>query len=288
MTAIAPGAASSPDSTRQRVTHGGVGLAFVADGAGAPGAPPVVLVHGVCDDLGVMAPLAARMGGRHRTVRVDLRGHGASDAPAGDYSVATLAADVAAMCDHLAVRGAVVVGHSLGGAVAVQLAASRPELVAALVLLDGALLFRPEVAEGAAPLLEALHSPAWREALHAFVDTGFVDSDDPAVRADAHARVDGLTHHAMAGVLTAAGPWDAEPALRACRVPLLYVDSGAGLADLERLAQLCPQLETGRTVGMGHNQMLASPAQVAAMIDRFMAVHAAALAAAPAQPAGRP
>jgi pimeloyl-ACP methyl ester carboxylesterase len=262
----------------RHVTHDGVALAFTEAGAGAP---PVVLVHGLCDGLEVMAPLAARTGGTHRTVSVDLRGHGASDAPVGDYSVETLAGDVAAVCDHLTVAGAVVVGHSLGGAVAVQLAASRPDLVAAVVLLDGALLFRDEVVEGVSFLFEAIRSPAWREALHGLIDGDFIATDDPTVRAAAHARVDALTRHAMVGVFEAAGRWDAEPALRACRMPLVYVDSGSNLADLDRLAALCPQVEVGRTVGVGHSQMLASPAQVAAMIDRFVSVHAPVLAAAP-------
>jgi len=97
----------------------------------------------------------------------------------------------------------------------------------------------------------------------------------------AYARVDALTRHAMVGVFEAAGRWDAEPALRASRMPLPYVDSGSNLADLDRLAALCPKVEVGRTVGVGHSQMLASPAQVAAMIDRFVSVRAPVLAGAP-------
>ncbi|HSK90862.1 MAG TPA: alpha/beta hydrolase [Euzebyales bacterium] len=270
MTAIVTGVGQPPIPSLQRVVHDGVALAFVEAGAGMP---PVVLVHGLCDGLEVMEPLAERMSGGHRTVSIDLRGHGASDAPEGDYSVEALASDVAAVCDHLAITGAITVGHSLGGAVAVQLAASRPDLAAAVVMVDGALLFREDVLDEVAPLFDAIHSPAWREALHGFVDGGFIATDDPTVRAAAHVRVDALTRHAMVSAFDSAGNWDAEPALRACRMPMLYINSGSDLADLDLLPALCPQVELGRTVGVGHNQMLASPAQVAAMIDRFVSVH---------------
>jgi pimeloyl-ACP methyl ester carboxylesterase len=260
-----------PPATRRSVTRDGVALAYTDTGVGTP---PFILVHGLCDDLDVMAPLAHRLAGDHRVVRVDLRGHGTSDAPEGGhtYTVETLAADVAAVCDHLGVDQAVVVGHSLGGAVAVQLAAILPDLVAGVVLLEGALLFRREVLDGVGPLFAAIRTPAWRDALHAFVDGGFIATDDPVVRAAAHARVDGLARHAMASIFDAASRWDAEPAIRAVGVPMLYVEAGSGLTDLDRFTELCPQLQVGRTVGVGHIQMLATPAQADAMIDRFVEV----------------
>jgi pimeloyl-ACP methyl ester carboxylesterase len=270
MTEIRSVAVAGPDAPG-RVLRDGVALAYDERGRGVP---PAVLLHGLCDNRQVMAPLADRMRDRHRVVSIDLRGHGDSDAPTGDYAVETLAADVAYVCDRRDVTGAVVVGHSLGGAVAMELAAQRPDTVAALVLLDGALLFHEEVAQGAAPMLAALRTPAWRAAVRGFVDTAFIATDDPELRRRAHAEVERLTQHAVGGVWEAAGSWDAEPAIRACRVPVLYVESGLGLSDLDRFAMLCPQLEIGRTVGMGHNQMLATPDQVAAMIARFVMVHA--------------
>jgi len=280
MTATSISRAGPDAQPSQRILRDGVGLAYTDIGDGAP---PIVAIHGLCDSLEVMAPLAVHMADRHRVVSVDLRGHGASDAPEGEYTIETLADDVAAACDHREIDDVIVVGHSLGGAVAVQLAASRPDLVAAVAMLEGALLFREEVMQGVAPLFEALGSPAWRDALHGFVDGGFIATDDPEVRAAAHARVDGLTHHAMRAVFDAAGQWNAEAALRACLVPLLYVEAGSNLTDLDRFAVLCPQLQIGRTVGVGHNQMLATPRQVVAMIDRFIDL-ATLVPAAPAQP----
>ncbi|HSK98185.1 MAG TPA: alpha/beta hydrolase [Euzebyales bacterium] len=259
-------------SARRHVIRDGVALAYDEWGHGSPAA---VLLHGLGDSRHVMAPLADRLRDRHRVVTVDLRGHGDSAAPEGDYAVGTLADDIAYVCDHLDIASAVIVGHSLGGAVAMQLAAHAPDKVAAVVLLDGALLFPEELAQAAQPMLDALRTAEWRDVVHGFVDTGFIASDDPRLRQRAHAEIERLTQHAVVGTWEAAGSWDAEPAIRACRVPVLYVESGMGLCNLDGFAALCPQLVVGRTVGLGHNQMLATPDQAAAMIDRFVAVHVA-------------
>jgi pimeloyl-ACP methyl ester carboxylesterase len=67
-----------------------------------------------------------------------MRGHGLSDAPAGDYSIDGLVGDVAGLMDRLGFAGAVFVGLSIGGLVAQGLAAARPDLVRAVVLSNTA------------------------------------------------------------------------------------------------------------------------------------------------------
>lgn len=68
-------------------------------------------------------------------VRVDPRGAGRSPAPPGPYSLGQMADDVVEVLDHLQIRSAVVVGHSMGGGVAQSLASRYPERVAGLVLV---------------------------------------------------------------------------------------------------------------------------------------------------------
>jgi 3-oxoadipate enol-lactonase len=121
------------------VDAGGVILHARADEATASAAQPQVLVfvHSLGTDLRIWDAVVARLPA-HRRVRVDLRGHGLSDAPAADYTLAALAADVLAVCDHFGVAEAVFVGVSIGGQVALQLALDAPDRVAGLVLLDTA------------------------------------------------------------------------------------------------------------------------------------------------------
>lgn len=98
---------------------------------------PLVFVHSLGTDLRIWDAVVARLPATQR-VRIDLRGHGLSDAPSGDYALATLAADVLGVLDQLGVAAAVFVGVSIGGQVALQAALDRPERVAGLVLLDTA------------------------------------------------------------------------------------------------------------------------------------------------------
>ena len=86
--------------------------------------------------LGPAPPAPARRA--CRIVRYDMRGHGLSDAPEGDYFMGDLVADAAGLMDALGISGAVFVGLSIGGVVAQGLAAERPDLVRAAVLSNTA------------------------------------------------------------------------------------------------------------------------------------------------------
>ena len=96
-------------------------------GAGSP----VVLLHGYGADLRVFAPLAARLAAAgRRVVAIDHRGFGRSSAVPSTFGFGGLVDDVATVLDVLDVRDAVVVGHSMGGAVALGLAIERPDVIA--------------------------------------------------------------------------------------------------------------------------------------------------------------
>ena len=96
--------------------------------------PPVVLLHGYPLDRTLWRAQIAALSDAYRVIAPDLRGHGASPAPEGDYSMDSLAADVAAMLDRLGVERAVWVGHSMGGYVALAALRAMPQRVAGLVL----------------------------------------------------------------------------------------------------------------------------------------------------------
>jgi pimeloyl-ACP methyl ester carboxylesterase len=110
------------------------------------GAPGVVLVHGLSNTAWSWAPVARRlMAAGRRTVAMDLRGHGLSDAPTGDgqYELETLGGDVIAVAEAGGVlrreggAGVVVAGHGFGGIVAARSAVALGDRCAGLVLVDG-------------------------------------------------------------------------------------------------------------------------------------------------------
>lgn len=107
-------------------------LAYSETGSGLP----LILIHGLGSsqrDWELQGPVFAR---HYRVVTVDLRGHGQSPKPKGPYRMGQLAADVALLLMRIHARPAHVIGLSLGGAVALQLAIDEPELLRSLVLVN--------------------------------------------------------------------------------------------------------------------------------------------------------
>ena len=136
--ALGPIGSPTPRWPGRRVTAGGVTL-HVRETPGPPGAETMVFVHGLGGSSTNWTDLAAALAARCHGVAVDLPGFGRSDPPAGgDYS---LEAHADAVLCFLAGRGERVhlVGNSLGGAVALLVAARRPELVSTLTLVSPAM-----------------------------------------------------------------------------------------------------------------------------------------------------
>jgi pimeloyl-ACP methyl ester carboxylesterase len=102
----------------------------------APG-PNVVFVHGLATNMAFWyLTVVPRLANDYAWTIYDLRGHGASGTPTSGYTTTEMAGDLAALLDQLAVRRAHLVGHSFGGAVALQYALLHPGRVASLTLAD--------------------------------------------------------------------------------------------------------------------------------------------------------
>ena len=147
------------------------GLAVHVDAAGA--GPPLVLLHGFTGSSDTWRDLADGLGGEYRTIASDLVGHARSDAPeeVERYAIRRAAADLVALLHELGHERAAWLGYSLGGRVALQVAADHPQAVAALVL-EGASPGIADAAERAARRAsdEALAQRIERDGVEAFVD----------------------------------------------------------------------------------------------------------------------
>jgi len=114
-------------------TRDGVRLYWRLDGAAER--PVLVLLNSIGTDMALWDAAVPLLLPAFRLLRIDARGHGGSDAPAGDYCLAMLVDDVAAVMADAGVARAAVAGVSLGGMVAMQLALDHPERVSALALV---------------------------------------------------------------------------------------------------------------------------------------------------------
>lgn len=97
--------------------------------------PPLLLLHGIGDSSEGWRPLLPLLAERFTVIAPDLLGHGASDKPRADYSVAAYANGMRDLLEVLDIDRVTVVGHSLGGGVAAQLAYQYPDRVERLVLV---------------------------------------------------------------------------------------------------------------------------------------------------------
>jgi pimeloyl-ACP methyl ester carboxylesterase len=211
---------------------------------------------------------------RHRIIAPDLAGFGASTAPPQrHHSFTSWADDLAWLCDQLEVRAAVIVGHSMSGAIALQLAAAHPELVRATVLLDPVpIVPLPPFRPGLAGLVQALQGMHYREALTGFVQRQFRDTDDPALRSRLIRDMCAVPQPVLVAVFTSILDWQGEQVAARVKAPILQIVQGGTMpADLDRAQELLPGLELGQTVGAGHWAHLIVPDQVNSMIERFLA-----------------
>jgi pimeloyl-ACP methyl ester carboxylesterase len=117
-----------------RVIHGHK-RAFLLTGPRLGTAPVLWLIHGIGDSSRTWEEVLPLLGDGYTVVAPDLLGHGASDKPRADYSVGGFANGMRDLMIVLGVERATVVGHSLGGGVALQFAYQYPELVERLVLV---------------------------------------------------------------------------------------------------------------------------------------------------------
>jgi len=99
-------------------------------------APVILLLHGIAGSGQTWESVMASLGARHRVIAPDLLGHGESAKPRGDYSLGSYASAVRDLMTALGHDSATVVGHSLGGGVAMQFAYQFPERLERLVLVS--------------------------------------------------------------------------------------------------------------------------------------------------------
>ncbi len=116
------------------IPHDTIDLACGEAGHG----PPLVLLHGLGSSRNDWLLQLPAVITRYRTIAVDLRGHGLSPKPAGPYRIEQMAADVAQLLVRLDAHPAHVLGISLGGAVALQVALDFPHLARSLLLVNTA------------------------------------------------------------------------------------------------------------------------------------------------------
>jgi pimeloyl-ACP methyl ester carboxylesterase len=253
----------------QKLNRAGITLCFTEAGRGTP---PLLFVHGWSCDHTFFRPQFAYFQHAHRVVAVDLRGHGESDKPRQDYTIAAFADDLAWLCGQTGLDRPVVIGHAMGGLIVLELAARYPQVPAAIVTLATPVLLTEAACEPLRPVVAALWTPSYREAQRQMVEQGlFLSTDDAARKAHIVDRMASTPQWVMASAFEHTVAYYRAMPIAACTVPWLALFA-SWVPDVTRLRALCPHVTTGQTVGAGAFHQLEVPEQVNPMIERFLAV----------------
>ena len=244
---------------------GPAGALWVSDG-GRDG-PPVVLVHSLAGNSTHWDRQLEHLRPKHRAVALDLRGHGRSDPPkTGDYSIAAMAGDIEAVVNALSLDRFVLVGHSMGGGVALTYAGAHPDRVAGLLLVDP-IGDGKQISEGDTKPLFAGLAANYDATIRKYW-TG-IAGPDSAVRERLLADLRATPPKTVVPAFRAALQFDPDPSLARYRGPMLSIVTPYNDQpfSLHRLGKGFPH----RTVeGTGHWIQLDKPEDVNRMLDEFL------------------
>lgn len=141
---------ASPRIRVERLRLHGHEVAYRRGGAG----PPILFIHGIAGSYDTFDPVLGKLAKTHEVIAPDLLGHGRSAKPRGDYSLGAYASGLRDLLEMLEIPAVSVVGHSMGGGIAMQFAYQFPERCQRLVLVSSGGL-GPQVT----PLLRAATLP---------------------------------------------------------------------------------------------------------------------------------
>jgi pimeloyl-ACP methyl ester carboxylesterase len=234
---------------------------------GGRGGLPVVFVHSLAGNSRHWAAQLEHLRPSRRAVALDLRGHGQSEPPKNsDYSIAGMAGDVAAVVDTLGLDRFVLVGHSMGGGVALTYAGAHPKRVAGLLLVDPIGDGKQISAAAVKPLLAGLDA-SYDSTIREYW-TG-IGGPESAVRERLLADLRATPRETVVPAFREALQFDPDPSLARYRGPMLSIVTPYNDQpfSLHRLGKGFPH----RMVqGTGHWIQLDKPEAFNRLLDEFL------------------
>ena len=253
----------------------GIDLHYEIEGAGQP----VVLIHGLGSSIKDWEFQVPELTKKYRVVTFDLRGHGQSDKPMGPYSIAMFASDTAGLLKSLGLATAHIVGISLGGGVAFQLAIDAPALVKTLVIVNsgpsmgGTPEERKKEIESRVGLVNKMGMSAMGQALAPRL---FPRTAEASLRDTFIARWAENDPRAYLDALLSMADWDVTQQLSSIQCPTLVIASDQDYSPLalkEAYVKQMPHAELDVIVDAHHAVPLEHPQEFNTVLKRFLDRH---------------
>jgi len=255
------------EATMKSVSRDGVKLAYLDIGSGDR---PLVLIHGWCCNHTHWRDQTPEFSERHRVIAVDLRGTGDSDKPDQDYDIAGFVDDVAWLIREIGLDRPVLIGHSMGGVIILNLLRKDPNVARAAVLVDAGIM---PVGEAMKPLIaqtiEAMKTPAYKDVATNVVK-GFLfrPESPPELRDEVAASMATAPQRVMHTAFTSTTSEENYPP-GPLPVPSLFVRAATLPATEEQIKERYPGMEVV-SMDAAHFVHMEKPEEFNAILSRFL------------------
>jgi pimeloyl-ACP methyl ester carboxylesterase len=243
--------------------------ALCADDGGS-GDLPIIFVHSLAGRASHWNAQLTHLRPDRRAVAFDLRGHGCSGIPEnGDYSIAAMASDIGSVASALGLARFILIGHSSGGAVSIDYAASNPGQVAGLLLVDPASDARMIPKAQVSQLMNALESDAYHDVVDSYYRR-LLHESIPLVSEKVLADLHHTPRETVTGVFRASLDYDLPGRFRQYRGPALSIVTPMNDAP-SSLHHLVPDLPHIIVTDTGHWLQMDRPDEFNRIMDGFLA-----------------
>lgn len=229
--------------------------------------PTFLLVHNAGGNHEMLHPAIRHLAKKGRVLAPDLPGHGASAHPQLDYTPTLFAQSLIQLCAHEKASPLVFIGLNYGANVGIEIARLAPHLLSHLVLIEPPFFMEPWITQVVEEQIRDLKNPrpAWAdETVNALLPNAPQTERDIARKAlkSTPAFVKISTYKELLS-------WDKSHNFT-CQTPTLLIQASKPFCHESQVRQVFPHLQVGRVVGSGPWATLEVPAQVHAMVDRFL------------------